>query len=251
MAGRGNGHLWRPQRRGPVTAQQAQRSILGLFRPQSPHRALDLAIPAQLINRFRGGRLGAGFGLRIPRTRHNQPRARPGQRHIQKPRAFGGLVGLAARAGLSNGNRRSIAAGFPNRQPAGQQIDFVTILRVTISGVRQDDNRRLKPLRPMRGHHADLVPGGVHLALDGHVIGFHPDQEPRQAGHIRRLIGQRLRQKLVDPVLGLIPQTRQKPFAPVVPGQRPFDQIKGPQEIRLIAQVPQHLHGLGMPRAVA
>ena len=103
----------------------------------------------------------------------------------------------------------------------------------------------------MRGHHADLVPGGVHLALNGHIIGFHPDQEPRQAGHIRRLIGQRLRQKLVNAIFRLIPQPRQKPFAPVVPGQRAFDQIKGPQEIRLIAQVPQHVHGLGMPRAVA
>ena len=103
----------------------------------------------------------------------------------------------------------------------------------------------------MDGHHPDLVTFAVKLALDLDIVGFHPDQKTGQAGHVRDLVGQRLRQKFVNPVLGLGPQPRQQFAASVMAVQHPLDQIIGAQEIGLRAQVVQEIDGRGMAGGVA
>ena len=92
----------------------------------------------------------------------------------------------------------------------------------------------------MHGHHPDPAALAVGLAFDDNLVTVQPDQKAGQAGHLGAFIGQGLRQQFVDAILGLGPQSRHQPPPPVMPGQHPFEQVEGAQEVGPVAQVGEH-----------
>ena len=90
-------------------------------------------------------------------------------------------------------------------------------------------------------HDPDTVACRIHLPLDFHIIGLEPDQEAGQTVHRLLLIAHRLAQKGINALLRLWTQAREQAVAAPVARQDAFDEVIGPQEIGVVAQVAQDL----------
>ncbi len=226
---------------GPLGVAPARRRVakaeIMLLRPGMIEPVADAIVPAGLVPGPAG-------------RRHDEPALRARHRDIEKPRILGGGAfggDLAARAhelGAVRGGR------LPDRGTV-RRVDGAAIARRPVARIGQDHHRRLQPLGAMHRHHPDARPGGVELALDDHVLGLEPGQEARQARHLHALMRERLREQRVHPVLGLVAEPRQKPPAPVMARQHPFDELEGAQEIRLPTQIVEHRARRGAIRALA
>jgi hypothetical protein len=98
----------------------------------------------------------------------------------------------------------------------------------------------------MNRHHPDAPARRIELALDLGVLGQGPGEEAREAGHVGAFVGEREVQKLVDAVLGLGSEPGEQARAAVVAHEDAFEQVVGPQEIRLASKVVEHGEGLGV-----
>ena len=148
----------------PHPARAADRLGTGLT-----HRGTDHLIPAVAI-------LG-----QLSRRGHDQPFLGPRHRHVQQPQPFGHLARLAVVQRAAHGSGHIPFGQFPHRRVTDLD-DLVPDHQRAFARVRQDHDRRLKPLRPVHGHHPHLIRGVVDLALDLEVVGLHPHQKPREAG---------------------------------------------------------------------
>ncbi len=183
---------------------------------------------------------------RLASAADDEPGLRPRHRYIKQPRPFLLLPceKVAARAGDEVGTFGG--GGAPERRAVGK-VDLLPLLRARFGGIGHDDHGGFQTLGAMHRHHPDASSRRVHLPLDLHIAGGEPADEALKARHLRLLVGQRLREKGVDPVLRLRPQPRQKPAPPAVAGQDAFGQLIGPQEVRLVAQIVQHRKGRPVP----
>ncbi len=99
----------------------------------------------------------------------------------------------------------------------------------------------------MHRHDTDqtaLTAGQLPLDLD--IISGKPDKKTDQRGRLEPFIGQRLRQKFGNPVLGLGSQTGKHRVSPVMPGEQARDQIIGADDIRHTGQITQYFKRLLM-----
>ena len=190
---------------------------------------------------------------RFARCRHDQPAFRPRHGDVkQAPALF-----LLPPFPIAHGHGHRIAAfrriAAPDRHPV-QIDDPPARRRAALLRLGQKDDGAFQTLGAMHRHHPDQParPRGK-LPLDLDLVALQPDEEPGQRGRLDLFIGQRLRQKLVDPVLGLGAKAGQQRRAPAMPGQKPRDQVMRAQEIRLRGQIVQHLaralmRGMAQPR---
>ena len=154
------------------------------------------------------------------------------QSHLLPRLSCGGSV-VAVRQGLAALRLRQ----GPQRRlvPHGQQ----RILHILppVAAVGEDHDGRLQPFRSVHRHHPDPVGGAVRLAFDLCCVLLHPLQETGKGRHLLCLVGQRLGQQRVDPVLSLFSQPCDQPPPAVMTRQHAFDQIKWTQEIRVLAEL--------------
>ena len=213
------------RRHRPVTDLKAQ-PARGQIAADPRHPLDSNAIPACRVRYFAC-------------TRDDQPGPRPRHRHIQQPQAF---LRIPRHLPLSQSlNLRWTAGGggLPHRPFRLVHIEMIAVWRLVVGGVRQDHDLGLQPLGTMHRHHPDPLPRGFGLPLDLDLIGIQPDQESGQARHVVAFIGQRLVQQLVNRLLGLFAQPRDKATAAIMADQDPFQQIIGAQKVDLPAHIGQ------------
>ena len=178
-----------------------------------------------------------GLFRHLPGSAQDQPAFRTGQCNIQQALIFFFLSASRLFPRCLNHGRAFCARGAPADSALPHLDQRRGARRVAVGAVGQDHHRRLQPLRAMHRHHPDTPARAVGLTLDLDIVGVQPAEEAGQARHVHPLVGQRLAQQFVDPVLGLGPQPRQQPPASAVPRQHPLDQLEWPQEIRPSAQI--------------
>ena len=165
---------------------------------------------------------------RPPRPGENQPILRPGQPDVKQALFLGrgALFGPVPRIGDDFGLARH-RAGPPEDQASIRGQQRIARVRRLAHRIRQDDDRRFQPLCAVDGHHPNLARALVHLALEGDIARFDPGDKLVQGRRSLRLKAQRLRQRLVDRILGVRAETRDQAAAAVVANQRPFEEFEG------------------------
>ena len=183
------------------------------------------------------------FG-QLARRCNDQPFFRPCQSHIQQPQPLVALFVLGMIASGLHHLRHLCAGQFPNGPALGPH-DFLITGRTPFRGVGQDHDGRFQSFRSMNRHHADHIARRPHLPFDFQIIGLHPDQKPCEARDITALVGEGLAEQGVDAILGFWSQTTEQALATAMTGQDALDEIIGPQEIGLTAQIIQNCHRVG------